>query len=89
MVPLRRFTASSLGRYMTAPLTATRLFVSRPAQVARAAAVLSFGTAAVTAHCVGSARPHEDLAKKLQEIEQMKLAILVLEREREASQLCR
>ena len=84
MVPLRRFTASSLGRYMTAPLTATRLFVLRPAQVARAAAVLSFGTAAVTAHCVSGARPHEDLAKKLQEIEQMKLAIL--EREREASQ---
>ena len=81
---MRRFTTSSLGRYVPAQLAyapATRLLGSRPAQVARAAAVLSFGTAAVTAHCVGSAWPQEDLAKKLQEIEEMKRAIEQRERE--------
>jgi hypothetical protein len=87
MVPLRRFTASSLGRCMAAPFTcapATTLFGSRPAQVARAAALLSFGTVAVTTNCVGSARSQEDLAKKLQEISEMKRAIE--QREHEASQ---
>ena len=80
---MRRLTSSSLGRCQLACAPATRLLGSRFAQVARAAAVLSFGTAAVTAHCVGGTSQQDDLAKKLQEIQEMKRAIE--QREREAS----